>query len=73
MATWIQYMKTVRTQVYTIPAIAAYGACWTDVLQAVHAAREAYYAAYGNPDSISDDAINIFARDDAITVEFELP
>lgn len=71
MANWSRSERVVRTVVYTIPASEPWGACWTEVDQAMEAALQDYSRRYGRHPA--DDAIRVHAGDGVITVVFEVP
>lgn len=71
MADWSRSERVVKTVEYTVPASEPWGACWSQVQQALDAAFRDYAELYErNP---SDDAITAHVTDDAIIFRFTVP
>lgn len=74
MATWSRRERVTRTVEYLVPAGRPFGACWTEVFQAVHQAERELRNAGRIPEGRepSDDQIRVLPGDDEIIVSYEI-
>lgn len=74
MATWSRRERVTRTAEWTVPASEPWGACWSEVTQAINqATRELREAGrLGESEEPPDSLIRILAGDDEIIVYYEI-
>lgn len=74
MATWSRRERVTRTVEWTVPAAEPWGACWSEVVQAINqATRELREAGrLGESEEPSDSLIRVKVGDEEVIVFFEI-